>query len=337
MVNLFAKLTLIISLAFHFTLIHAELAPDSLVKFQEAVIAFEANEFKKAQPLFESILDEKQDHLDSIIYLARLNGKLSEWDDAEDLIETGLELAPDNAVVQNLSGRIYGAIAREASIFSALGYAKDCLKGFSRAVELEPSNVEYRKDLISFHLGAPGTAGGDKELALQNAQAIIKLDKKQGFLSLSNVYQAMENKEALNEHFSNIPDVLSKDADVLFSKGMMEQLDENYGGAIASFSKAVESAGDTEEFTLSKYLSVYQIGRTCVISKSDINIGIESLKSYMSEAPALENLPAHEWAEFRLANLLELKGEKKEAKSIYKKIAKSTDDKQLKKQVKQKL
>ncbi|GAB2907280.1 hypothetical protein [Rheinheimera gaetbuli] len=51
--------------------------------------------------------------------------------------------------------------------FLALSYAKKSLPCLEQAVALQPHNISYSKGLMSFYLGAPGIAGGDKQLAWQ--------------------------------------------------------------------------------------------------------------------------------------------------------------------------
>lgn len=315
----------------------SSLKPESETRFQQAVDAFETEDLSLALKLFIEVYEENPRHLDSIIYLTRTYARQEQLDEAKELIELALQLAPENAQVQNLSGRVYGVIARDASIFTALGYAEESLKGFSKAVELEPQNLDYRQGLMRYHLNAPSMAGGDKKVAMEQAKAIAKLDEKIGFIALSEVYGVMEDKEALQSHYATISESLAKDPDIVFNHGMLQQSEELFEQANSSFRQAIELAAEREDFITTKFAAIYQLGRTSVLSKKQINDGISALDRYIEQAPDGENLPSKEWAEFRRANLLALNGGKKEAKTIYREIVSKTQDKRLKKAAKRKL
>ncbi|PCI58704.1 MAG: hypothetical protein COB35_13145 [Gammaproteobacteria bacterium] len=304
-----------------------------------AVALYQQGEFSKAKNLFKKALKTDKKSLDSLVYLARINAKLKEWDDAEDHIKAALKLAPKNAYVQNLSGKIYGAIAQNASIFSALGYAKKCLKGFRKSVELTPQNIEYRQALMSFYLGAPSIAGGDEDLAMENAQAINKLDSKQGYIAIGEVLSATEDNKALTQHLANTPDSIQNDSEVLLGKGFIYQQQKDYHQALSNFKLAAENAKNIadEEILTIKYQALYQLGKTSDLSKQQLAQGITALTQFIEKAPINKRLASKEWAQFRLANLIAKQGDKSKAKSLYQLVAKNTDDKQLRKKVKAQL
>ena len=105
----------------------SSIKPESEKHFQQAVEAFETEDLSLALKLFVKIYEDNPRHLDTIIYLTRTYAQREQLDEAKELIELALKLAPEHAQVQNLSGRVYGVIARDASIFTALGYAEDSL------------------------------------------------------------------------------------------------------------------------------------------------------------------------------------------------------------------
>ncbi|TQV82792.1 tetratricopeptide repeat protein [Aliikangiella coralliicola] len=311
--------------------------PGSQNELELAIKDFDSGRFQSAEKKFIKILKSNNKHLQSIIYLTRISMRGYKLDDAENYIEQALEISPENAEVQHLSGAVYGSIARDASVFTAMGYVKDCLKGFNKAVELEPGNIDYRLSLINFHLNAPGIAGGDKEIAVEQAKAIRKINEKRGFIALLSVYTSIEDDESTQSLLNSIPQSLANDADVLFNKGIIEQGKEKFERATISFQQAITNAGEKEEFSISKYAAIYQLGRTSVLSQKNIEPGVKFLKRYIAEAPEHESLPSKEWAQFRLANLIEAQGKNDEARVIYQKISGKTQDQNLIKQVKEKL
>jgi len=304
------------------------------IQINNAVNLYHQNKLKTAKSLFVEILKADKKSLDSLVYLTRINAEQKNFDDAEDHIKAALKLAPNNAYVQNLSGKVYGAIAQRASIFSALGYAKKCLKGFRKAVELSHDNIEYQQMLISYYIGAPSIAGGDEELAMQHAQAINKLDKRQGYIAIGEVLLAQENTKALAQHLTNTPANIQNDAEVLLGKGFIYQKQKDYPQALAYFQRAADNAINSDEETLTiKYQALYQLGKTSDISKQQLPQDIAALTQFIDKAPSGDQLASKEWAQFRLANLIAEQGDKSKAKSLYQLIAKNTKDEDLKDKV----
>ena len=88
---------------------------------------------------------------------------------AENKMEAAYERAalqvkalPNSAEAHYWLGATAGMMAQTSSIFSKLGYAKEVVREFEKAAELDPKQVAARFGLIEFHLAAPGMAGGDK-------------------------------------------------------------------------------------------------------------------------------------------------------------------------------
>ncbi len=300
----------------------------------EAIKLFNDGQIPAAKLLFEQDLKETTTAPETLAYLARIALRQDDMDSAEDLAKEAVVQAPKNSFVQYSYGIVMGRIAQDASIFSALGYAKKTLSGFNQAVVLEPDNIAYRQSLMSYHLAAPGIAGGDKDIALQQAEKIKTLDLKIGTRALINVYAVSEDKTAIKALFTKLPAELSQDADILFHRGLYQLAVEAYPAAVQDFKLAIQQAGDKDEFQQSKFGAMYQIGRTSVISKTEFQQGIESLQEYIKTAPKLSGLPPKDWAEFRMANLIEADGRKDEAVVIYKRLAKNVSDKRLKKAIK---
>lgn len=112
------------------------------------------------------------------IYLSELDmGRRMHWDEAEDHAKKAVELDGDNAENLMLLGHIMGIKARDGSKLSAIGRAKTAKGSYEKAVKLEPDNLQARIWLVNFHRNAPGFAGGDKDEARRQAEAIAGIDQ----------------------------------------------------------------------------------------------------------------------------------------------------------------
>lgn len=91
-----------------------------------------------------------------------------QMDQAYEVAQAWAERAPNDADAAYWAGATAGRMAMQASMFGAMGYAKESRKGFERALELDPKHEDAAFSLMQFHMMAPGIVGGDKD----EAQAI---------------------------------------------------------------------------------------------------------------------------------------------------------------------
>jgi len=252
----------------------------------EAIALFDDGKLLEAKEQFEQELDRSGPDSNPIAlaYLARIALRQQRLDKAQELVKKAVKLAPDTAAVQFSYATVMADVAQNASFFSALGYAKKSLAGFTKAVALEPENIGYRQSLLGYHLNAPGIAGGDKDIALEQAEAIKALDLKLGVQALINVYTVTEDEVAIKTLYAGLPQALNNDPDILFYRGIYQQNQKVYPAAVQYFEQAMEYAGEIEAFQKSKFGALYQIGRTSVISNTQLQYGIESLQKYLDTA-----------------------------------------------------
>ena len=269
-------------------------------------------------------------------YLGKISLNKGELDDAEEYIEKAQKLSPQDAAVFFDAARIMGAQAQDASIFSAPGYAKDALKAFKKAAELEPETLMYRQGLMTFYLQAPGFLGGDEDLAMVEAEAIAGIDAAAGFVALASVYQTGDKKKKVEAHYATAEEKFPDNAKVFYSRGRYFQSQEDFTKAIADFKKVQTLKPENEE-DQTIFAALYQIGRSCVLSESNYAEGIKALHRYIETAPVANDLPEKAWAKYRLGILYKGNGDKKTARKLYKEAQSETQDKRLLKSLKKAL
>ncbi|RUO64738.1 hypothetical protein [Idiomarina ramblicola] len=248
-------------------------------------------------------------------------------DEAEDIAENWVENEPENATAWHTRGIVMAQQAQDA-FFSALSYAGKSLESFQKAVELEPDSLKYRNALMQFYLMAPSIAGGDDEKALAQIEAIKAIDPAQGTLARIGYFRHHEQEEQAAELLTEALTQYPNNADVLVYAGFQEQRSENYEKALSFFEQA--AAGESAEGD-SSVMALYQIGKTSVLAETKVEEGIHALRQYLKlEVP--ENAPDTHWANFRLAQLLTLKGNDEESKQLLAEL-KEVDDKALQKQI----
>jgi tetratricopeptide (TPR) repeat protein len=269
---------------------------------------------------------------EALVYLAKI-AMNDDPDQAEEWIEKAVKLAPDNAHAHFIRGRVMGQQASNA-VFSALSYAKKSKASFLKAVELQPTEIDYHIGLMQFYLQAPSFAGGDIDAAKGQVKAIQQLDSKAGFKAEVDFLLATDQLQQAQGVLVQAQLDYPASPDFYFKAGMLQLGEEKFADAIGNFSKASQLEVSELREIQTKYAAMYQLGRTAVLSKTNLELGVSALSQYIASAPFdIGAIPKH-WAQFRLANLYALQNKQAEAKRIYQMLAK-VDDQRLQKEVKQ--
>lgn len=248
---------------------------------------------------------------------------------AEAAIERALALAPNEAEVQFLCGRIMGARAEEAFL-RALGYASRSLACLQRAVQLRPTHIPYRRGLMAFYLGAPGIAGGDESLAWAEVETIGRIDPRAGALAALSFHRETEDQAAyatlLSESRARYPEL----AELHLRHGLLLQESRDYDGAHDAFvqGSALLESGKEDGDRMHALNALYQVGRNAVFSGTHSADGIAALLQYIEHPLPAVDVPPKEWAWLRLAQLLHRSGQPEQARR-YADLARRLDDREL--------
>jgi len=95
----------------------------------------------------------------------------------------------------------------------------------------------------------------------------------------------------------------------LAAYAMLYATEKKYDEAFAMFAEALKAAPDDYEV-------LYQVGRFAAISGKELDRGVASLRHCLELSPPA-NSPGHAPVQWRLGNLLELKGDKAGARAAY--------------------
>lgn len=241
-------------------------------------------------------------------------------DDAEDIAIQAVENLPDDPDIYLLHASIMGQQA-QTSVFSALSYASKALKSLKKAVTLAPSEPKYRLALMGFYLAAPSIAGGDEELAYQEAQSIAQLDKIYGHVALARYYQATGDSQKAIEKLQVASESNPDNVNILDTYASVLVQNEKYSKAIEIYQKIInlplpqitenleevkpEALENEKQLRLN---SQYQIGRVALLGDVKHSEGITSLQQYLETLQAtsvdVRGLPSSNWAHLRMAGLL---------------------------------
>ena len=141
---------------------------------------FQSGHFEEASRTLENALRRNPDNASDELLLARCYYELNDWTDAGLHAEAAEKLEPQNAEVHLWLGQIYG---QEADAAHSFMLAVRTRKEFEKAVSLDPSSIDARRDLMEFYLDAPWLLGGGKDKAKKQAKVIASLDPAAGALA----------------------------------------------------------------------------------------------------------------------------------------------------------
>ncbi|MBN2170080.1 MAG: tetratricopeptide repeat protein [Candidatus Krumholzibacteriota bacterium] len=285
--------------------------------------------------------------------LGRTHFLLDDFDTAEKELERARDGGLDgDASLHVWLGHTVGLKAQRGSKLRALGRAKRCRQEYERAVALDPGNVDALWSLMEYRLQAPGIAGGDREEARRLAGAIAERDTLLGHRARAEVLEADGDLAAaeaelraavilapadrqndyrlgafLQRHgraaaADSILDAVLAAEPTLISawieKGFRAQRREDWDEALVAFERVLEL--DPEEGS-----ARYQVARTCIFAERGLDRAERCLVDYLARRrkgwwPA----PVH--AHWRLGQVYQLQGRRKDAIREYQAVLKLDPD-----------
>ena len=241
-------------------------------------------------------------------WLERAYYEVRDWDSAVAQGEKAVSLDPKNSLYHQWLGRAYGGKADRDRSFSM---AKKVKSEFKQAVELNGSNVEARRDLEEYCLDAPWIAGGSKDEALEQVNAIAAVDPVAGHLARAlYAREGTKNNDDAEKELQQVLAAKPKTADPYFEVAdFYRQLNKPADINAALDDAAKVSANDPR-------LAYYR-GVAGVLGNSNLPDAERDLKSYLASTPDRSDWPAHAAAREWLGRLYELQGKRADAAEQY--------------------
>lgn len=160
---------------------------------------FDDKKWEEARAEFQTVADAEPDNPLGHFWLGRVSFELDEHDLSIGFFKKAVELEETNGEYWHWTGRANGVKARTVSTMRQLPYAFKIKKGFVKAVELDPENMDARRDLIQFYIEAPRLVGGSTEKAREVLKPIAELDPIEGMNVEAKILNAEGESEAALE------------------------------------------------------------------------------------------------------------------------------------------
>lgn len=282
--------------------------PDATAQIQAAQRQFNAGNYSGAISTLQGAVTQNPTSAEANYWLGRCYYELKDYDNAITAAEKSVALDPKNSIFHDWLGRIYGGKADRDRSFS---YARKVKKEFETAVQLNPANIEARRDLEDYEIQAPWVVGGSKDDAKAQMEAIVALDPVEGDLA-----RAMYDDEALKK-----PDAAAKDYHDALAANPKKI--EPYLDALA-FYQTQNKASDMQaaiqqasQVAPNDPRLTYYRGVALVLANTNLADAEKDLKAYLASTPDRSDWPSHASAREWLGRLYEVQGKRSEATEQY--------------------
>ncbi|MBL7848070.1 MAG: tetratricopeptide repeat protein [Cyclobacteriaceae bacterium] len=274
---------------------------------EQAKKLYEKRSYSEAKPLLESIKDTQPEYAAAQYYLGRVAFDEKKFEDAADYFEEATE-SRNGQVAEYFGwlGDAYGSIAQDANPLRQGFLAPKMKSAWEKAIALDAKYLPARFSLISFYTQAPAIMGGSMDKAKEMARQITEISPAQGHRSMGNLFVREKNVPAAEKEYLEM---------VRLEPGLTPVLGNFYVNE-KMFDKAFAVFDGLVKRNPLDMLAHYQLGKTSAISGQRLNEGEQSLLKYLEYTPK-QNEPSHAGANMRLAQILEKKGKKDEARLKY--------------------
>lgn len=281
---------------------------DGAAAIQTAQRQFNQGSYSSAISTLQAAITQNPSSPEAHYWMGRSYYELRDYDNAVAQLEKSIDLDAKNSVYHQWLGRAYGGKAdKDRSLFDARKVKKE----FQAAVQLNPSNIAAREDLEEYCLDAPWVAGGNKDEAKAQMEAIAALDPIQGHIARGMLYDKSSKKIELAEaEYREVLAAKPKDMDAYFDVASFFQRENKAPDLDAAIQAAAQVSPNDPRLAFFR-------GVSRVISNSEPARAEEYLKAYLASTPDRSDWPSHAAAREWLGRLYEAQGKRSEAAEQY--------------------
>jgi tetratricopeptide (TPR) repeat protein len=267
---------------------------------------WEQKKYPEARKQLLAIKKDSKDFAAAQYYLGRVAFDETNYDEAEEFFETAIDTNDKVADYHTWYGNTLGTIAADANLFKQASLGPKMKSAWEKAVALDPKTVDARESLIQYYLQAPAIAGGSVDKAIEMANEIKKIKPAEGHRQLGNIYYREKKYAEAEKEFIAMTKI---DATLTPGLANFYVLQKQYEKAFTLFEETLKQ--NPNDMT-----ATYQIGKLSAVSGQQLDRGETCLRKYLTYTPQ-KNEPSHAGANMRLAQIMEKRGKKSEAKSLY--------------------
>jgi tetratricopeptide (TPR) repeat protein len=274
-------------------------AGDTLVDEARALV--EARKNQEAIPLLEQVLEADDSNHEAHHLMTKVLLRMQKHDEAKKHGERALELNGGDSDYHLWLARAYLAKAMESGIINAFRYARKGKSAYEDALDCDSTNVEARLELSMYLIAAPGIVGGDRDEGKRQAGIVELQDSLYGAYAWASVY---EREEDFDEAEAALRRAVELDtSSTYYARYALGYFLERNG----QYDKAVEVFKGILEHKPDELNAVFQVGKICVLTESDLDEAERCFKRYL-EVEAPPNAPSWAAAHWRLGMVYGIQG-----------------------------
>jgi tetratricopeptide (TPR) repeat protein len=277
-------------------------APASLADIENLM---RAGDYEQAEGLSRELLGDDPDNAPVLAILSQIYLTREDGARAVDFAKRAAEVEPDVAEYRLWLARAYLLRASQSTLLS-LWYAWKGKGQYEKAVELDPANVETRLELCLYYLLAPGIAGGGRDKARRQADAIEEMDPLFGAYAWASVWEREKDVDKAEEKLMEAVGLdTSSTYQAKYALGYFYQRNNRPADAREVFEQILAASPDDLN-------AMYQIATSYLLEGEDLDTAESLFKRYLESEPRADQ-PGLAMAHWRLGTVYELKGRKEEA------------------------
>ena len=250
---------------------------------------FELGQYQEVIALLEAARAQEPQNSSVAFWLMRCYYELDRVDEAVSYGEQAVKSEPSSSDYHLWLGRAYGRTAEKRQSFS---FARKTRAEFETAVELNPSNLPARRDLMEFYLEAPWILGGGKDKGWNQAEAIAALDPVEGSLARGFYWRHLGKPDSAEAEYARVLELKPHRVEPYFELADY-YLSRPDGSRLDA---AIESAArvDAQDCRLDYYRGV-----SAFLARKDLGNAERHLRAYLGKASQRRDFPsrasAHVW------------------------------------------
>jgi len=238
-------------------------------------------------------------------WLGRLLFEVREFSKAIESFERAVKIDTNSSNYHDWLGRAYGRKAEENShsnMPAALPPARRAHHEFEVAVQLDATNIQAQRDLITFEANAPESLGGGEEHVLERIRALSAVDAAEGTLALADLYATRKKFDQADAEYQKVLESGADRIDRYFEVAdyYLDRHDSQHA------EEAVDGAAKIA--SSDRRLSYYR-GASLVLAKRDPTVAEKDLRTYIDGVPENSEFPSHASAYEWLGRLYESENE----------------------------
>jgi tetratricopeptide (TPR) repeat protein len=270
--------------------------PDSLD------VLMKAGDYGAARALADARLVSDPDDHRALIVLSQVYLTEEKGPPAVDAANRAVGIEPGIADYRLWLARAYLLRASQSTLLS-LWYAWKGKGQYEKAVELDPGNVQLRLELCLYYLLAPGIAGGNRDRAREEAEAIDSRSPLFGAYAWASIYEREKDLDRAEERLMQAVDMdTTSTLQAKYALGYFYHRNGRLADARAVFEEILARNPDDTN-------AMYHIGTTYLLEEKELDRAEDLFNVYLESDPRPDQ-PTRAMAHWRLGMVYDLKGER---------------------------